>query len=52
MPISVEERGKIQLETDQERVGNPTLFSHCSLLINPSKTPTGVLKHCEGETNC
>jgi len=46
------ETGKNQLQLGQGCMGKPSGLSRCSLPINPSPKPTGVLKHChEGETN-
>jgi hypothetical protein len=47
----IPETGESQLETSQESMGDASVFSHCSLLRNPSPKPTGVLEHCSsGET--
>jgi hypothetical protein len=41
------------LGTGQKSVGDAPMLSRCSLLINPSPKPTGVLEHCcEGENIC
>jgi hypothetical protein len=50
--ISVKGTVKNQLEPGQESMGDVPVLSHCSLLRNISPKPTGVLEHCEGETNC
>jgi len=53
MLISVEGRGKSQLEPGEESMGNAPVSSHCSLVRNPWPKPTGVLEHCrEGDFNC
>jgi hypothetical protein len=51
--ISVEGRGKNQLDPIQESRGDVSVLSHCSLVRNTWSKPTGVLGHCcERETNC
>ena len=52
MLISVKGTSRIQLEPDQEIMGDTPVLSHCSFLRNTWPKLTGVLEHCsEGETN-